>query len=109
VSGYAAAHLIASMAPCAVVVPAAELSSAHAQAASLSEVAAAGEALRTELESELLDTQRQLSDLTLRLTDSNMVSSAWQLCMIGRCEGGQCCIAGDLVWLVLCGCACESC
>lgn len=52
---------------------AAELSSAHAQAASLSEVAAAGEALRSELEAVLQDTQQQLAELTARLTDSNTV------------------------------------
>lgn len=74
--------------------PAAKLSSAHAQAASLTEVAAASEALRTELESELLDTQRQLADLTVRLTDSNMVSTAWQLSTtaLGRAFG-LCCFA----------------
>jgi len=53
-----------------------DLASAHAQATALSEAAAAGEALRNELEQELLDTQTQLQALTTRLSDSNTVSIA---------------------------------
>jgi hypothetical protein len=55
------------------VCPAAELSSARAQAASLSEVAAGGQALKSELEAELQGTQQQLQHLTATLTDSNTV------------------------------------
>lgn len=51
-----------------------ELSSARQQAVALSEVAAAGEALRHELEGELQETQQQLAQLTATLTNSNAVS-----------------------------------
>jgi hypothetical protein len=41
----------------------------------LSEVAAAGQALRHELEGELQETQQQLAQLTATLTNSNTVSA----------------------------------
>jgi hypothetical protein len=53
--------------------PPGDLSSARAQAASLSDVAAAGQALRGELEAELQETQLHLAALTAQLTDSNTV------------------------------------
>lgn len=62
---------------CCVLSCAGELSSARHQAVSLSEVAAAGEALRHELEGELQETQQQLAQLTATLTNSNAVREGW--------------------------------
>jgi peptidoglycan hydrolase CwlO-like protein len=69
-----------------------DLSSARAQAALLSDVAAAGQALRDELEAELQDTQQQLAALTTQLTDSNTVRPGAQdiqglaLMPLGQCS-----------------------
>ena len=65
---------ITASAAAAAAAAADQLSSAHAQAVTMSEQASSGEALRAELQQDLYDAQQQLAALAVALTDSNTVS-----------------------------------